>query len=242
MKILWRSLLFLLIGIGTVFTMTAPPAQQFPNHELARMIFWHLPAAISCSLFILAAPYFAYRYLKGGEAHWDIRTNAAMEITLLSGVLTLATGILFSRVQWNTWWNWDPRQTSFLLAMSMIMAYFALRAAITDPQKRAANTAVYVLASVLPLLFLIFVMPRVLFSLHPSTTLVDSKGLDPTYKSIFYSMFALNFAIYVWMYRMRVRAGLLEEALEDSIGKLADSDHSAPTGVVRPISLHDAGG
>lgn len=241
MKLASRVILFLLIGIATVFTMTAPAAANFPNHELARVIFWHLPAALCCSLFVIAAPYFAWRYFKTKELHWETRCVAAMEITLLSGLLTLATGIIFSKVQWGAYWNWDPRQTSFLLAMLMIGAYFALRSALVDRERRAANSSAYVLACILPILFLIFVMPRVLFSLHPSTTIIKNE-FDPTYKAIFYSMFFLNLAIYIWMYRMRVRAGLLEEALEDSFGKLADSNDPTPSGVVRPISLHDAGG
>ncbi len=241
MKLAGRAILFLIVVGLTVLTMTAPPAENFPNHDLARIIFWHLPAALVCSLFVMAAPYFAFRYLKSRERHWEIRCEAAMEITLLSGTLTLLTGIIFSKVQWGAYWNWDPRQTSFLLAMLMIGAYFALRFAYMDQEKRASISSAYVLACILPILFLIFVMPRVLFSLHPSTTIIKNE-FDPTYKSIFYSMFLVSLAIYIWIYRMRVRAGLMEAEHSTYDGKLANSDDPAPTGVVRPVSLHDFGG
>ncbi len=226
---------------ATVFTMKAPPAGNFPNHNLARIIFWHLPCALICSLFVCAAPYFAWRYLRSKENNWDVRCAAAMEITLLTGLLTLATGIIFSKVQWGDYWSWDPRQTSFLIVMLIVGAYFALRSAYGDAQKRAANSAAYVLASILPVLFLIFVLPRVLFSLHPSTTIIKNE-FDSTYRSIFLSMFALMLVICIWMYRMRVRAGLLEEAVEELNAGMADSNHPTATGVVRPVSLPNQSG
>lgn len=215
--------------------MLAPDAASFPNHALARMIFWHLPCALTCTLFVCTAPYFAFRYLKTRDSRWDLRSLAAMEVSLLTALLTLATGSIFSLVQWGSAWNWDPRQTSFLLVVLLMGAYFALRAAFGDPERRASKSAAYLLATVLPILFLIFVLPRVLASLHPADTLVSKNGLDPTYRSVFLSMFVLVLVLCVWIYRLRVRAGILEEAIEnDGLDLRGDT---APTSVVRPVSL-----
>lgn len=217
--------------------MWAPNARSFANPDLARILFWHLPCALVSTLFFCAAPYFAFRYLKTREIHWDTRSSSSMEIAMLTGALTMLTGILFSKVQWGDWWSWDPRQTSFLLALLIMGAYFALRLAFVDREKRAANSAAYSLASVLPVLLLIFVYPRVMDSLHPATTLVSSKGLDPTYKSIFYSMFFMFLIVNIWLYKMKVKSGLLEEAIENANAKLGFGNDPAPTGVVRPVSL-----
>ncbi|HVT12147.1 MAG TPA: cytochrome c biogenesis protein CcsA [Fimbriimonadaceae bacterium] len=237
LKSVGQYALGLLLCIGTVVTMLVPNAEQFQNHELVRIIFWHLPCALTCTLFLCAAPYFAFKYLQTQKSTWDLRASAAMEMGLLTGLLTLATGIIFSDVQWGAPWNWDPRQTSFLLVMLILGAYFALRTGISDAEKRASHSAAYALASVLPVMFLIFVFPRILFSLHPATTLVSSNGMDPTYRSVFLSMFALVLICCIWIYKMRVRCGLLEEALENSNAKLDDRNGTAPTGVVRPVSI-----
>jgi heme exporter protein C len=242
LRIYGQLFLGLLLCGGTVLTMSAPGAAGFPDHELARIIFWHLPCALTCTLFLCAAPYFSWRYLASKQTHWDLRAVAAMEIATLTGLLTLATGMLFAKVQWGDFWNWDPRQTSFLLVMLILGAYFTVRSAFSDPEKRASTCAAYALASVLPVLFLIFVFPRVLVSLHPSTTLVSSNGLDPTYKSIFWGMFALVLTLCIWIYKLRVRAGLLEEAIEHANAELGHRDDPAPTGVVRPVSIPDEGG
>jgi heme exporter protein C len=226
---------FALMGAGIVLSFTAPNAKVFENTELARLIFFHLPCAIVSTLFLCMAPYFAFRYLKDHKRIWDMRTVASMEIGFLLAILTLVSGIIFSDVQWGKPWNWDPRQTSFLFVLLLVGAYFALRAAFSDPEKQATHSAAYVMAALLPELFLIFVLPRIIFSLHPD---VVGKGkFDSTYWSIILLVIVCLFSTGIWIYKMRVRVALLEEALENPNAELGHSNDSAPTGVVRPVSL-----
>lgn len=227
-----------LVGVATVATFTAPDAKGFMNPPLARMIFWHLPNAITCAIFLLAAAFTSFMYLRTKDEAWDIRANATNEIAVLTGIQTLLTGMLFSKNQWGDYWNWDPRQTSFLFAMLFVAAYFALRAAFDDPVKRASNCAAYNVAAILPLMFLIFVFPRLpmVVSLHPNL-LQKGSGLDPTYLAIFVSLLLLYLAVCVILYRLRVRAGLAELALDKSYARLANSDHPAAPRVVRPVPV-----
>ncbi|AIE85878.1 cytochrome c biogenesis protein CcsA [Fimbriimonas ginsengisoli] len=238
MNLFSKLVLTVAMPIGIVFTFTVADAKSFMHPEFARMVFYHLPCALLCSIFLLfLAPYFAFRYLKTKEIAWDVRANISMELALWLGVLTLATGMLFSKYQWGAWWNWDPRQTSFLLTMLMAGAYFAIRAAFADPEKRASNSGAYVLATLLPMLFLIFVFPRLpqVLSLHPDV--IRNGGFDPTYKGTFYTMFLILSVFCAALYKTRVRLGFLEEEFHNQDAKLANRDHSAPTGVVRPVSL-----
>jgi ABC-type transport system involved in cytochrome c biogenesis permease subunit len=46
---------------------------------------------------------------------------------------------------WNSYWNWDPRQTSIVLLLLVYGAYTGLRAAIEDPERRATLSAAYAL-------------------------------------------------------------------------------------------------
>jgi len=236
-----KILFALAIAAVTLWGYSVPPAANFPNHELARMIFFHLPCAISTCWFVFLAPYLSIRYLMTKKIEWDMRSASCNELGFLFAILTMATGILFSRVQWGAWWNWDPRQTSFLFVLLIYGAYFALRAAIGDEGKRAVNSAAYSIATTLPVLFLIFVLPRVLFSLHPSTTLLKNE-LEGDYKKVFYASLVLFTVLAAWLYQLRVRAGLAELALENLNGKLeADGGAAAPTGVVRPVPVSREG-
>jgi heme exporter protein C len=238
-----RFLLLAGMAVGTVLTFVAPPAASFPNPDLARLVFWHLPCALLSPIFLLIpAPWFAFKYLKTKELHWDIRSEAAAEVGVLLGLLTLGTGMIFARVQWGAWWNWDPRQTSFLLAMLIAFAYFAIRGAFSDPEKRGSNSAAYLLAALLPLLFLVFVYPKLpaVLSLHPNV--LRDGGFDSTYRGVFLTMFALLGVVSAALYNLRVRAGLLELQFENQNAKLADRGARAATGVVRPVSLPPDGG
>lgn len=225
----------LAVAAATTYAFLAPDAIGFPNPALARIIFFHLPCALGAPIFMCLGPYFAVRSLREPNSKWDVRALASTELAWLLGVLTLVTGSLFSRVQWGSWWNWDPRQTSFLITMLIVTAYFALRASFADPEKRAANSAAYLVASILPVLFLIFIFPRLpqVVSLHPD---VLRKGkLDVHYTLGFLSLFALLMVFCGWLYKMRVRLGLLELELENRHARLADRDRPAASGVVRPV-------
>lgn len=228
------------MAAATAWSMLVPDAQMaFNAPSLARILFFHLPCAITTSIFIFFAPYLAIRYLGSKTLDWDVRAASANELGFLFGLLTMATGILFSEVQWGAWWSWDPRQTSFLLVLLVYGAYFALRSAFADESKRAAHAAAYSVAMTLPSLFLIFVFPRLpqVVSLHPSTT-VQKGELRGDYAYVTITMLVLFFALAAWLYQMRVRAGLAELELENSNGNFEAGGGSAtPTGVVRPVPL-----
>jgi heme exporter protein C len=150
----------------------------------------------------------------------------------------MATGVLFSKVQWGAWWSWDPRQTSFLLVLLLLAAYEVLRLSIADEEVRARSSAAYIAAAALPALFLIFVLPRMprFAGLHPSTTLVRGE-LDATYGTVLWTMVAVFFGLTLWMFRLRVRAVLLEHELVTEHESMDDRGHPAATGVVRPVSV-----
>lgn len=236
----------LAVAIGTALCFSLPPAEDFPNESLARIIVFHLPCAFGATVFLIWGTYLSLRSLLAKRIEWDVRAVAAMEICLVLCVLTMLTGILFSKTQWGDWWQWDPRQTSFLLVLLIVAAYFALRMAFADENKRAQHSAAYVVGSIVPNLFLVFVLPRIpsLGSFHPADTVIKGKFTGDYWMAIL-AVFAMLLALTVWLYRLRVRAGMLELALlEADNGPILDSmgGGPAPTGVVRPIAVPDAGG
>jgi heme exporter protein C len=60
--------------------------------------------------------------------------------------LALATGSIWGRPMWGTWWEWgDPRLTSELIMLFIYFGYMALRAAIDDTAKADKSSAVLAL-------------------------------------------------------------------------------------------------
>lgn len=244
----WKLPLLLVSAIaGTVYSFWVPDprateAGAFMNPGLARIIFWHLPAAWVTSVLVLYCTYLGWRYLASRKPMWDVRLAAAFELTAVFGVITMLTGILFSRVQWNAWWSNDPRQTSFLMVLLMVAAGLALRAGMLDEQKRALACAGYAVAIVVPVVFLTFVYPRLpqVTSLHPSVrSLEEGRQLFDVYTRAgvlgLTAVFGLAANV---LYRSRVQVGMLERRLEeiderDGFG----GDGSAAVGVVRPVAV-----
>lgn len=233
---------FLAMTALIVLSYWAPPAKSFPEPELARVVFFHLPCAFASVIFVLYASFCAFRYLGTRDMKWEFRSAAATEVTLAVAVATMVTGILFSKVQWGAWWHWDPRQTSFLIVLLIQGAYFAIRMAFDDEILRARAAAIYSSLTVLPVLFLIFVFPRLAQvqrnSLHPSTT-VQSGGFSPDYWTIVFGVFVVMVGLGIWLYRLHVQVSVLEQRLKDRDGKLEDTGDAAPAHRVdRVVPIH----
>src|SRR5437660_7683273 len=112
-----RWIFAIAMGLATLAAFLVPPAQNFREPELARIIFSHLPCAICTPIFFFFGSYLSFQSLRRRSIDWDVRAAAANKLGYVLAILTMATGILFSKTQWGTWWQWDPRQTSFLLLL-----------------------------------------------------------------------------------------------------------------------------
>jgi heme exporter protein C len=242
-----------LVALVTWWSYEVPDLPQFQRPELARIFFWHFPCPIMLTGLLAVGVYFSFRrfvairgFSFGPETdrqqatQWDLRAESALELGFLFALLTMATGILFSLVQWGVWWQWDPRQTSFLLALLIYVAYFVLRGAFADPQKRADNAAAYMLASFLPLVFLIFIYPRLpqveQASFHPTDSIMKG-NIRGSYAQVISAMMLVTTVLTVWLYRLRLRAGQLELRAQEHERLETRRGDTAPTPVVRPIHL-----
>jgi len=63
--------------------------------------------------------------------------------------LALATGSIWGKPMWGTWWVWDARLTSELLLLFLYLGYMALRASFDDPQRADRASAVLALVGVI---------------------------------------------------------------------------------------------
>jgi heme exporter protein C len=144
MKI-FKLLLLPYLGVVIAAAFLWPePAKGFLG-ESSRIVFFHVPCAWVSTLAFLVAAVYSLAYLRRGNPWHDDVAAAAVRIGLLFGVLTLITGSLFANIMWGTWWNWDPRESSYLLLVFLYAAYLFLRAAVEDPERRPRIAAAYAL-------------------------------------------------------------------------------------------------
>ncbi len=205
--------LWLTAGLGYVF-LVLPPGENFQVPELARIVALHLPNAYVAVIAAFIAGWFGVRYLtKGRQPIDDIKSSAAAGLAALFCLITTVTGSLFAQVQWGSFWNWDPRETSVFLLLLIYAAYFVLRSGIEDPDKRATAAAVYVVFATVMTPLLGYVVPKYMPSLHPTNT-----QFDPSYRMAIYVGILPGLLYFmVRIYRLTVRfesVRLRREALE----------------------------
>ncbi len=173
------SLYLIILGVigvsGAVFFLV-PPTQGLGDK--ARLAFFHIPVAwVSVLAFVLSA-FWALCYLRTRRLDYDRKSAVAAGLGLVFCLLATSSGAIFAKITWGAYWNWDPRQTSIFILLLLYGASLALRAAINDIEQKAVIAAVYSLLSFLTMPFLIFIIPRYYFSLHPSPVINSAGKID----------------------------------------------------------------
>jgi heme exporter protein C len=207
--------LWLAIVITVSFAFPIVPTPQtwyeFPIvpglEDKARILFFHVPMAwVTVVAFIVSMGY-GIKYLMKKNPDDDIKSVSSASLGLMFCILATVTGSLWAKFNWGSFWNWDPRETSIFVLLLIYGAYFALRSALDIDEKRATLSAVYSIIAGVTVPFFIFIMPRILDSLHPDP-IVNSRGkidMNKTMLVVFLSSLAGFTALYAWMWNLKVR-------------------------------------
>src|SRR6476620_8706677 len=210
MKALKILLLPYMAAVVAAAFLWPEPAKGFLG-ESSRIVFFHVPCAWTAALAFLVAAGYSVAWLVKRQPHFDEVAEAAVRLGLLFSVLTLVTGSLFAQIMWGSYWNWDPRESSYLLLVFLYSAYLFLRAAVDDPERRARIGSAYAVFAAVLMPFLVFVAPRVTASLHPRTV-INPQGkilMDGPTKAVFFgAMIGFTF-LFLWMLSLDVRAARL---------------------------------
>ncbi len=203
----WKILLFLAMSAAIIFSFLTPAPQQNIGEE-SRIFYYHIPQAWVCVLAFAMSMVFSIRYLMSKNLAEDDRAVIAAQLGFVFCILATITGSIFAKVTWGSFWNWDPRETSIFILLLIYGAYFALRGAIDVEERKASLSAVYSIFAFVTVPFLIFVVPRIVPSLHPEDSIVDENlkfTMGPVVRAIFFSSLALFTVIYFWMFSLARR-------------------------------------
>ena len=174
----------MLVGVIAVLTLASlvavffivPPAEGRGNY--VRIAFFHIPTAWVAVVAFFGAAYWGARYLKTRELHYDAKSARSAILGLIFTLMATVSGAVFSKLTWGAYWNWDPRQTTVFVLLLIYAAYVTLRMTMRDERARASSSAVYALFSFIAVPFLVFILPRMFFSLHPSPVLNETGRID----------------------------------------------------------------
>jgi heme exporter protein C len=207
----WVGVAFaLLLAWGLYGGLYLAPA-DYQQGDSFRIIYVHVPAAWM-SLFI----YVAMAVCGVISLVWRMKMA---EVILISSApigaaftfLALATGSLWGKPMWGTWWVWDGRLTSELILLFLYLGVIALHGAIEDRQTAARAVAILAIVGVVN-------VPIIHYSVEWWATLHQGPTITKLDKpSIHVDMLvpllvmALAFKLYyVWGLLIRARSEVLE--------------------------------
>jgi heme exporter protein C len=143
---LW-TIALVLIAISLYGGLILAP-RDYQQGEAFRIIYVHAPVAImSLQVFVVMAAAAAVGII------WRIKVAHAVAaacapIGAWFTALTLATGSIYGKPMWGTWWEWDPRITSELIQLFLYLGYMALRNSFEDTQRADRASAILAIVGV----------------------------------------------------------------------------------------------
>jgi len=206
-----RGLLFLWIAGCLVAAFLWAPLVPVLG-ETTRVLYFHIPAAWITVLALGWSMVHSVLYLKRRDIGHDHHAAASAELGIMFCVVATISGSMWAKAMWGSYWNWDPRETSIFFLLLIYAAYLALRSAVEGEERRARLSAVYSAAAFVAVPFLMFVVPRIYFSLHPDP-IINPRGkvdMDPRIRVVFYAMLLGFTGLFFWLLSLRVRFARVE--------------------------------
>jgi heme exporter protein C len=188
-----------------------------------KIFYFHVPVAIASFVVFFFAAYFGVRFLMTRDRGYDTKARIAMEVTLIFTTLTMLTGDLWTRWAWGVWWTWEPRLTTYLIMLLLVIGYFVLRASVEDEEKRAVYAAAFGIIAFLdaPISFAITRIVPAGSEAHPVVIGVPGGLSGAQLAAFLLAMFGMMAFGYV-IYQLRSREELAKERIEALKAALED--------------------
>ena len=197
------------IAVGLWYAFFVSPA-DYQQGETVRIMYVHVPSAwMALFVYTMMAVASATGLIwKHPLAH--VVALAAAPVGAGFTVICLATGSLWGKPMWGTWWVWDARLTSVLILFFLYLGFIALANAFDNPARGERAAAILALVGVVN-------VPIIKFSVDWWNTLhqpasVTKLGMQSIHVSMLIPMLlmAVGFtALFVSLLIIRVRAELL---------------------------------
>jgi heme exporter protein C len=166
----------------------------------------------------------AIKYLRTFNLKYDVYARQYAAVGIVMGVLGYITGAIWMTYTWA-----DPNNPAFqsfsalarepkligaAIALLIYFAYMVLRDSINDMDKRARISSVYNIFAYAMLFPSIWILPRILPSLHPGqqgNPALDTRDIDSNMRLIFYPAVIGWTLLGVWITTLKIRIALLRE-------------------------------
>ncbi len=203
------AVFFASLTVGLYMSFFTAPA-DYQQGESSRIMYVHVPAAwmgMFCytTIAIASAVSLIWKHPLA-----DVIGRATAPVGAAFTFLTLATGSLWGKPMWGTWWVWDARLTSMLVLLFLYIGYMALQGAFDDRVRAAKASAILALVGFVN-------VPIIKFSVDWWNTLhqpasVLKMGGSSIHPSMLWPLLIMAIAFkayYVWVLLVSVRREII---------------------------------
>lgn len=216
MRLSWWKILCMvqLLTLAVVGIVGGVPAKPIINESI-RNLYFHVSMWFAMMILFTVALVNAVKYLRTGKLKYDIYAVEYTNAGIVFCILGLVTGMIWANYTWGKPWSNDPKQTGAAIALLIYLAYLVLRGSLTDIDKRARVSAVYGVFAFFMLIPTLWVIPRLLESLHPGgmgNPAFNTKDADVRMRVVFWPLAVPGWTLLgVWITTLRIRTRILEE-------------------------------
>jgi heme exporter protein C len=210
-----------LVGVAwlVAFGLGFSPADR-DQRESVRILYVHVPSAwLAYLAFVVTAVASGlYLFRRNHALAWDRLAGASAEVGVLFMGITLVSGMLWGRLTWGVFWEWDARLTTTAFLFVTYIGYLAVRRLGGSHEQRARRSAVVALLAVLeiPLVHWSVELWR---SLHQEASVIRPDGDVKMDGLMLFTLFIGIVAftlLYGWLVIHRQRTITAEDALDDA--------------------------
>lgn len=221
----WKILSFVLLVYTIVAGFLLDVPRLFILNETIRNIYFHV--SMWFGMMILFGTSFVYSilYLRGFQYRNDIFANNFASVGMMFGLLGYLTGMIWVSVTWVTDQGQsmgavlkEPKLIGAAIALLIYAAYFVLRGSFSDIDKRARISAVYNIFAFVMLFPSIWIIPRLVGSLHPGSPgsdsgnpALDKHDMDAAMRLVFWPAVIGWTLLGVWIATLRIRFALYKD-------------------------------
>lgn len=220
----WKILCIALL----IFTVVGGLLIKIPNlpalEETSRNLFFHVGMWMAMMTLFTVSFVNSIRYLRTFNLRYDIYSRQYAVVGIVFGILGYSTGAIWMSYTWADPNNplfqsfgalaREPKLIGAAIALLIYAAYLVLRDSITDMDKRARISAVYNIFAYAMLFPAIWIVPRLLPSLHPGqegNPAMNFKDVSPEMRIVELPAFIGWSLLGVWITTLKIRLMMLKE-------------------------------
>jgi heme exporter protein C len=215
----WKILCVILLTYTVIggFLFSVPAREIL--HETIRNLYFHVCMWFGMMILFTTSVVYSIKYLRSQKLRDDVYAVNFTKVGIVFGVLGYTTGALWAKYTWTEFASdteifREPKLLGAAIALLIYFAYFVLRGSLTDIDKRARISAVYAIFAYAMLFPTLWILPRILDSLHPGkegNPALNFKDSDARLRMVFYPAIIGWTLLGVWITSLKIRLDLIKE-------------------------------